>query len=48
MEAGAKVVLNAAGPYSKYHAAHIVGACARSGTHYADLSGEYYYQRRMS
>ena len=47
MVADAKVVLNAAGPFSEYHGDHIVGACARSGTHYADLSGEYYYQRRM-
>ena len=47
MVADAKVVLNVAGPFSLYHGDHIVGACARSGTHYADLSGEYWYQRRM-
>ena len=47
MVAEAKVVLNVAGPFSEYHADQIVGACARSGTHYADLSGEYWYQRRM-
>jgi short subunit dehydrogenase-like uncharacterized protein len=47
MVADAKVVLNVAGPFSEYHGDHIVGACARSGTHYADLSGEYWYQRRM-
>ncbi len=47
MVADAKVVLNAAGPFSEYHGDNIVGACARSGTHYADLSGEYYFQRRM-
>ncbi len=47
MVANAKVVLNVAGPFSKYHGDHIVGACARSATHYADLSGEYWYQRRM-
>jgi short subunit dehydrogenase-like uncharacterized protein len=47
MVANAKVVLNVAGPFSEYHGDHIVGACARSGTHYADLSGEYWYQRRM-
>ena len=41
------VVLNAAGPYSECHGDNIVGACAVSGTHYADLSGEYWYQRRM-
>jgi short subunit dehydrogenase-like uncharacterized protein len=43
----AKVVLNVAGPFSEYHGDHIVGACAHSGTHYADLSGEYWFQRRM-
>jgi short subunit dehydrogenase-like uncharacterized protein len=47
MVAGARVVLNAAGPYSLCHGDHIVGACARSGTHYADLSGEHWFQRRM-
>lgn len=47
MVADAKVVLNVAGPFSEYHGDNIVGACARSGTHYADLSGEYWYQRRM-
>ena len=47
MVADAKVVLNVAGPFSKYHGDHIVGACARSGTHYADLSGEYWYQRQL-
>ena len=43
----AKVVLNVAGPFSQYHGDHVVRACARSGTHYADLSGEYWFQRRM-
>lgn len=43
----AAVVLNTAGPFSLCHADNIVAACARSGTHYADLSGEYWYQRRM-
>ena len=43
----ARVVLNTAGPFSMYHADNIVAACARSGTHYADLSGEYWFQRRM-
>ena len=47
MVENAGVVLNVAGPFSQYHADHIVGACARSGTHYADVSGEYWYQRRM-
>jgi short subunit dehydrogenase-like uncharacterized protein len=47
MVANAKVVLNVAGPFSQYHGDHIVGACARSGVHYADLSGEYWYQRQL-
>ena len=47
MVSDARVVLNAAGPYSECHGDNIVGACAVSGTHYADLSGEYWYQRRM-
>ena len=47
MVSDARVVLNAAGPYSEYHGDNIVGACAVLGTHYADLSGEYWYQRRM-
>ncbi len=47
MVSDARVVLNAAGPYSECHADNIVGVCAVSGTHYADLSGEYWYQRRL-
>ena len=47
MVADAAVILNAAGPYSECHGDNIVGACARSGTHYADLSGEYWYQRHL-
>jgi short subunit dehydrogenase-like uncharacterized protein len=47
MVASTKIILNVAGPFSECHADHIVGECARSGTHYADLSGEYWYQRRM-
>jgi len=47
MVSDAAVILNVAGPFSEYHGDHIVGACAHSGTHYADLSGEYWYQRRM-
>lgn len=47
MVSDAAVVLNVAGPFSEYHGDNIVGACARLGTHYADLSGEYWYQRRM-
>lgn len=47
MVSDAAVILNTAGPFSEYHGDNIVGACALSGTHYADLSGEYWYQRRM-
>ena len=47
MVSDAAVILNVAGPFSEYHGDNIVGACALSGTHYADLSGEYWYQRRM-
>ena len=47
MVSDAAVVLNVAGPFSQYHGDNIVGACANSSTHYADLSGEYWYQRRM-
>lgn len=47
MAADARVVLNLAGPFSEYHGDHVVDACARHGAHYADLSGEYWFQRRM-
>ena len=47
MVSEARVVLNAAGPYSICHGDNVVDSCAVSGTHYADLSGEYWYQRRM-
>ena len=47
MVSQASVVLNAAGPLSETYGEHFVGACARSGTHYSDLSGEYWYQYRV-
>jgi short subunit dehydrogenase-like uncharacterized protein len=47
MVSDAAVILNVAGPFGEYHGDNIVAACALSGTHYADLSGEYWYQRRM-
>lgn len=47
MVSDTRVVLNVAGPFSEYHGENIVEACARSGTHYADISGEYWYQRRL-
>ncbi len=41
-----KVVLTTVGPYAKYGAT-LVGACAEHGTHYADLTGEVTFMRRM-
>lgn len=40
-----KVVLATAGPYAQY-GDPLVKACAEQGTHYADLSGEPFWQRR--
>ena len=40
-------VISTAGPYSEYHGETLVECCARTCTHYADLSGEYWWQRRM-
>lgn len=42
-----RVVITAAGPYSSYSGDSLLGACARTGTHYADLSGEGFWQREM-
>ena len=47
MVSDARVVITTAGPYSKYHGDTLVECCARAGTDYADLSGEYWFQRRM-
>ena len=41
-----KVVLTTVGPYAKY-GEKLVAACAKSGTHYADLTGEVTFMRRM-
>lgn len=41
----ARVVATTVGPYAKYGAA-LVSACARNGTHYADLTGEVTFMRR--
>lgn len=41
-----KVVLTTVGPYAK-HGEKLVGACAKNGTHYADLTGEVTFMRRM-
>lgn len=40
------VVLTTVGPYAK-HGEKLVGACAKHGTHYADLTGEVTFMRRM-
>ena len=41
------VVITAAGPYSTYDGDKLLGACARAGVHYSDLSGEGFWQREM-
>jgi short subunit dehydrogenase-like uncharacterized protein len=47
MVSKARVVLTTAGPYSEYGGEAVVEACAKQGRHYADLSGEYWFQRAM-
>ena len=47
MVARTEVILNCAGPYSLYHGAALLGACARAGVHYADLAGEGFWQADM-
>ena len=42
----AKVILTTVGPYQLY-GSELVEACARTGTHYADLSGEPLWMRDM-
>jgi len=44
--ARARVVVTTAGPYTDYGTL-LVKACAGSGVHYADLSGEPFWQREM-
>ncbi|MFT6087703.1 MAG: short subunit dehydrogenase-like uncharacterized protein [Glaciecola sp.] len=41
------VVITTAGPYSTYDGDKLLGACAREGVHYSDLSGEGFWQREM-
>lgn len=41
-----KVVLNFAGPFAKY-AEPVIAACAKSGTHYLDITGETAFTRTM-
>jgi len=40
------VICTTVGPYAKY-GSKLVAACARSGTHYCDLTGEVHWIRRM-
>ena len=47
MVARTSVVLNCAGPYSTNNGQALLGACARAGVHYSDLSGEGFYQSQM-
>jgi len=42
-----RVVITTAGPYSAYSGDKLLGACARAGVHYSDLSGEGFWQREM-
>jgi short subunit dehydrogenase-like uncharacterized protein len=44
LAAGTKVVATTVGPYAKY-GLPLVEACARAGTHYADLTGEVLFVR---
>ena len=48
MVAQTSVVLNCAGPYSQNNGQALLGACARAGVHYSDLSGEGFYQGQMA
>jgi short subunit dehydrogenase-like uncharacterized protein len=43
----ARVVLTTAGPYSVYHGRTLVASCVKAGCDYADISGEYWFQREM-
>jgi short subunit dehydrogenase-like uncharacterized protein len=47
MVQSAHVVITTAGPYSTYDGDKLLGACARAGVHYSDLSGEGFWQREM-
>ncbi len=47
MVSKARVVVTTAGPYAEYGGEAVVEACAKQGRHYADLSGEYWFQRAM-
>jgi short subunit dehydrogenase-like uncharacterized protein len=43
---GTRVVVSTVGPYARY-GSDLVAACARSGTHYCDITGEVQWVRRM-
>ncbi|MGD2152223.1 MAG: saccharopine dehydrogenase NADP-binding domain-containing protein [Gemmatimonadales bacterium] len=47
MVSKARVIVTAAGPYAEYGGDAVVEACVKRGCHYADLSGEYWFQRAM-
>jgi short subunit dehydrogenase-like uncharacterized protein len=47
MVSKARVVVTTAGPYAEYGGDAVVEACVKQGRHYADLSGEYWFQRAM-
>ncbi len=42
-----RAIITTAGPFSAYDGDKLLGACARAGTHYSDLSGEGFWQREM-
>lgn len=46
LAARTRVVCSTVGPYAMF-GSELVGACARSGTHYCDLSGEAHWIRKM-
>ncbi|MEL6343152.1 MAG: saccharopine dehydrogenase NADP-binding domain-containing protein [Myxococcota bacterium] len=47
MVGSTQVLITTAGPYSVYSGDVLLGACARQGVHYSDLSGEGFWQREM-
>ncbi len=47
MVARTRVVCSTVGPYAMY-GSELLAACARTGTHYCDLSGEAHWIRKMS
>lgn len=42
-----QVVISTVGPYSTHGGTNVVEQCVRGGTDYAELSGEYFYQRQL-